>query len=642
KEALDKTEDILENNEENVQALYDQVDATNTLGVKLKALGKTAKEFYKQLKDPLFIFSSMAKGFKAIDASATGLQRTTGQNAMAIAGQNTALATSAEVLEVMASGADQTGRHLSDLVPNQELGKIRALSDMLGLSAQEAGNLALNTRLSGTNVEQFRNESFEAAKDVAMASGSAINLGTAVQEASKASGALALNLGNNPRELARATAEAQRLGLNLQQMEGIATGMLDFESSIQNELEAQLLTGKKINLAKAREFALRGDLKGLAIEIGKQEGVMQAFQTKNLIAQEAAAKAVGMTRNELAKAIALKALDGKLSVEAAARMSDMSVEQISQLDVQQKMSKAMGKLTQSLGPLLEALVPIVDVLAAGAQIVGKIISMFTQLGVDVGTATDGFGEMNAGLDKASETMEEFSLATKILGGTIVGVVLLGGFRKVYKAAQGIYNMMKGIKNFISPASKEITQEVAEKGAKSTVAKTATKLSTKQIAAGFGGKAAKDKLLKESAQKTATKVGEKGASKLVSKNLGKTILKKIPFVGLLAGIGFGIQRALEGDYAGAALELSSGALSTIPGFGTAGSIAVDAALIARDLSNQNKVESLENQQAGSGVGQGGNKEVKVNDFTLRANPKDTLVMAGGTKFGEETNALLKQL
>ena len=35
-------------------------------------------------------------------------------------------------------------------------------------------------------------------------------------------------------------------------------------------------------------------------------------------------------------------------------------------------------------------------------------------------------------------------------------------------------------------------------------------------------------------------------------------------------------------------------------------------------------------------------MRVNDFTLRSNPKDTLVMAGGTRFGEETNTLLKEL
>ena len=38
----------------------------------------------------------------------------------------------------------------------------------------------------------------------------------------------------------------------------------------------------------------------------------------------------------------------------------------------------------------------------------------------------------------------------------------------------------------------------------------------------------------------------------------------------------------------------------------------------------------------------NETLKLNDFTIRANPKDTLVMAGGTKFGDETNTLLKSM
>jgi len=36
------------------------------------------------------------------------------------------------------------------------------------------------------------------------------------------------------------------------------------------------------------------------------------------------------------------------------------------------------------------------------------------------------------------------------------------------------------------------------------------------------------------------------------------------------------------------------------------------------------------------------KINVNDFTIKSNPKDTLVMAGGTKFGNETNSLLKRL
>ena len=603
-------EKITEDHEEGVQALYDQQSAVTGTIEKLKALTKTAKEFVKQLADPLVLLSAMAKGFFAVDEAATKLQRTTGQNAIQLAGNNDALATSAEVLELMSSFAEQTGRNLADLVSPQELGELRAISDLMGLTAEEAGTLALNTQLSGTNISDFKTAAFEGAKEIAVSTGSAINLGTAVQEAAKASGGLALNLGNNPAALARAAAAAQRLGLNLQQMEGIAEGMLDFETSIQNELEAQLLTGKNINLAKAREFALRGDMEGLAKEIGKQEGVMEAFASKNLIAQQAAAKAVGMTRNELAKAIALRAIEEGQTLEAAARMSDMSEDQILQLSTQQKMNKAVGKLQQSLAPLIEALTPLVDILAAGAQILGKMFSMFSSIGMVTSDINDEMSQMNDGLDGASEKMEEYSTLTKILGGTIVGGILFGAFRRVYKIAKSLGSSVMKTLNFLKGA-KKVGQEVVEE---------------------VGEKAAKE-VGKKGVETAAKKGAAKGASKLAGKSLGKTILKKIPGIGLLAGIGFGIQRAIEGDYLGAAAELASGALSTIPGLGTAGSLAIDAGLIARDLSNQSKIEELEAPNGGKAT---------VGDFTLTSHPEDTLVMAGGTKFGEETNALLKQL
>ena len=41
--------------------------------------------------------------------------------------------------------------------------------------------------------------------------------------------------------------------------------------------------------------------------------------------------------------------------------------------------------------------------------------------------------------------------------------------------------------------------------------------------------------------------------------------------------------MQGDFLGAGLELASGAASTVPGWGTAGSIGIDAALAARDMT-----------------------------------------------------------
>jgi hypothetical protein len=85
-----------------------------------------------------------------------------------------------------------------------------------------------------------------------------------------------------------------------------------------------------------------------------------------------------------------------------------------------------------------------------------------------------------------------------------------------------------------------------------------------------------------AVKAGEKVASKGTAKVGAKSLGKSLLKKIPGVGLIAGGVFAAQRAMSGDFAGAGLELASGAAGTIPGVGTAASVGLDAALAARDM------------------------------------------------------------
>lgn len=84
-------------------------------------------------------------------------------------------------------------------------------------------------------------------------------------------------------------------------------------------------------------------------------------------------------------------------------------------------------------------------------------------------------------------------------------------------------------------------------------------------------------------KIAAKTAQAAAAKKAAgKAAGKSLLKKIPGVGLLAGIGFGVARAAKGDWAGALGEVASGAASTVPGLGTAASVAIDVGLAARDI------------------------------------------------------------
>ncbi len=93
----------------------------------------------------------------------------------------------------------------------------------------------------------------------------------------------------------------------------------------------------------------------------------------------------------------------------------------------------------------------------------------------------------------------------------------------------------------------------------------------------------EKLVQKGASKTLQKAGTKVATKVAAKTAVKIGLKKIPVVGLIAGLGFGVQRLMKGDVTGALMEAGSGLASTIPGAGTAISIGIDSALMAKDVA-----------------------------------------------------------
>jgi len=79
-----------------------------------------------------------------------------------------------------------------------------------------------------------------------------------------------------------------------------------------------------------------------------------------------------------------------------------------------------------------------------------------------------------------------------------------------------------------------------------------------------------------------KAAGKGAAGIVGKGLGKSLLKKIPGLGVAAGLGFGASRMMEGDFLGGFGEVGSGLASLVPGVGTAASVGIDAWLAKRDL------------------------------------------------------------
>ena len=85
-----------------------------------------------------------------------------------------------------------------------------------------------------------------------------------------------------------------------------------------------------------------------------------------------------------------------------------------------------------------------------------------------------------------------------------------------------------------------------------------------------------------------KLGAKGLGKIAGKTVLKSALKKIPGIGLVAGLGFAAGRALKGDFVGAGMEAASGLAGGVGflagGTGTVASLGIDAALAAKDAKD----------------------------------------------------------
>ena len=176
------------------------------------------------------------------------------------------------------------------------------------------------------------------------------------------------------------------------------------------------------------------------------------------------------------------------------------------------------------------------------------------------------------LEKSNSLMAGASAVTAALEGNIGGLV------------ESLKDIAAGTKvagaEAVKPAATTAATEAVKPVAK--VAEAAAKPAT--TAASTLAKEGTEVLAKDGA-----KLAAKEAATLGAKSIGKSILKKLPGIGFLVGLGLAGQRAMEGDWAGAGLEFASGAASTFPGPGTAASVAFDATLAAKDAGLFGKKE-----------------------------------------------------
>jgi hypothetical protein len=423
------------------------------------------------------------------------------------------------------------------------------MTKVMGYTDEAAAKLSKITAATGTDLSDNTAQILGTAAAFNVTNDLALNEKEIVEGVAKASAAVTVSLGMQPKAIAAAVIQAKALGLELEQVEGIAKSLLNFESSISNELEAELLTGRSLNLEQARYYALTNNVEGVAREIAKQNITAAEYTGMNSIAAEALAKSLGLSREELAQslinqeALNKAGMTGKTTQEAYAALKEkgLSDDQIAEklgnkiLAQQMKSQSVQDRFNASVEKLQELFVSV-------AEPILQIVSPFMDL------ATTILPLVNIALMPIAETF-------KLLGG--YGKEILGTIAGVY----AIQKLMSGLNSLL------IFQETA----KNTLTTTGLSLNEAILTSmGFQNAVAGYQLAKAQGMNTLRAIGVA---------LEETILGSIiaQGIGIIRNIGkLVIENAAR--LTGMTLAMGTNAATTF-GIGVAVAVAAAAAGIA---------------------------------------------------------------
>jgi len=219
--------------------------------------------------------------------------------------------------------------------------------------------------------------------------GDSLNFKEITKDIAKATKSQLATYKGNVAQLTKAVIQAKKLGITLETASSISASLLDFESSIENEMKANVLTGKSMNMNAARQLALQGDIAGAAAAALEQAGSYDEFMEMEMYQKEAIAKAAGMTVDQMVEAGQLQkmsvALGGKeiknmselteADRQALVASGDLNEDEAAKLAIQAQQVSMQEKLTDTINKMKEAFFAIAD--GPLGKIVGGIADMLS-------------------------------------------------------------------------------------------------------------------------------------------------------------------------------------------------------------------------------------------------------------------------
>lgn len=371
---------------------------------KWQVLGAGMKEAFKSvgeaLRDPLVILTSIYKLMEGIVKSALSYQSKMFEVSKTLGigvTESTKLFNNFKQIAWQNSQLAMTGKQLVDSYSkiNDQLGVMgprnadfltfaTGIERRLGLGAADMENMYLYAGSTGKSVKETYANIVATTKMQGMRLKIQMSEKQIMQAISKVSATVFNNFKGNVQQIALAVQKATKFGTTLNDINQAGMQMLDFESSIAKEFEAQLLTGKNIDLSMARQYALTGNTEQLMGEITRQLGSQAEWNRMNVLQQQSLAEAMGMNKeavdemfrkqqlvsvlNKDANSDALTQYNilvaqGKSRAEIFQLLGQQAASDAMAASVQDKMAATMERVKDAIGEISAKIIPFVDKMA---------------------------------------------------------------------------------------------------------------------------------------------------------------------------------------------------------------------------------------------------------------------------------------
>ena len=314
-EERSKTKDLANSLSKRLKLEASQSEILKSTVISFKEMGESASSLYKtvlNLKNPSTIFLELLNlsvdRFIELDKAGQSFRETTGFLAdqtsnveLTLRRTSRDLATFGVNIENSNAAAQKIAETFSSvsLVTDETVGHIALMEKNLGVSVDDSTAIMQNFMGIGQLSSTVANQTAAAAASLSKAAG--VPFSKVMKDVATAGGEAYKLIRGSVDALIKGAIEARRLGLELKDVAAAADKFLDFQTSINSEMEASVLFGRDINFTKARELSYAGDLAGLAKEqsrILKEVGGLRkldAFQTKAL------AESMGLSVDQLIK-----------------------------------------------------------------------------------------------------------------------------------------------------------------------------------------------------------------------------------------------------------------------------------------------------------------------------------------------------